>query len=65
MAYKKSYSRSNKTGFTPFLPLLFLATTLPLQSLEKYLHSNETNKYFLAKLLKKRSNINANPIMDT
>ena len=63
MAFKKSYSRSNKTGFPPFLFLLFLATTLPLQSLEKYLHSNETNNYFQAKLLNKK--LNTNPIMDT
>ena len=54
MAIKKSYSRSNKTGFPPFLFLLFLATTLPLQSLENIYTPMKQIIIFFAKLLKKK-----------
>ena len=53
MAFKKSYSRSNKTGFPPFLSTISSNNTAVAVSGE-YLHSNETNNYFLAKLLKKK-----------
>ena len=63
MAIKKSYSRSNKQGFHPFFSAISSNNTAVAVS-GKYIHSNETNNYFLAKLLK-RCNLFANPIMDT
>ena len=54
MAIKKSYSRSNKTGFPPLLLLLFLSNNTAVAVSGEYIHSNETNNYFLAKLLKKK-----------
>ena len=54
MAIKKSYSRSNKTGFTPFSSFAISSNNTAVAVSGEYLHSNETNNYFLAKLLNKK-----------
>ncbi len=54
MAFKKSYSRSNNTGFTPFHSFAISSNNTAIAVSGEYLHSNETNKYFLAKLPNKK-----------
>ncbi len=54
MAIKKSYSRLNKTGFTPFSSFAISSNNTAVAVSGEYLHSNETNNYFLAKLLNKK-----------
>ncbi len=54
MAFKKSYSRSNKTGFPPFLSFAISSNNTAVAVSGENLHSNETNKYFLAKAAEKK-----------
>jgi hypothetical protein len=54
MALKKSYSRSNKTGFPPFL-FLAISSNNTAVAVSGYLNFYETNKRFLAKTAEKEA----------
>ncbi len=51
MAFKKSYSRSNKTGFPPLLFVAFSSNNTAV-AVSGDLNSDETNKRFLANTAK-------------
>jgi hypothetical protein len=54
MAFKKSYSRSNKTGFPPLLFLAFSSNNTAV-AVSGDINSNETNKRFIAKTAEKEA----------
>ncbi len=56
MAFEKSYSRSNKTGFPPlFFILVAFSSNITAVAVSGDLNSDEINKRFLAKTAEKEA----------